>query len=259
MQVKCPDALPSQGEGSTQSPLLSFRFVSTIQKYMFCGGTITNTERRIRFSPEIPGPRIGESRSEWEIIRDLARHVLPAERQRFLAFQDAETIRQEMDRVLPLYKGIKNLTKEKDSFQYGGPMLLQDGICSNLPNGRARFSAVSPKNDVLESGQFYLATRRGKQFNSIVYGTTDPLIGSRRRDEIFMSPHDAQLWGFEDGDRILLKSQAGEFEGFCRLGDLQRGIVQAFWPEANVLISRRLDPESREPDYNTIVTITRME
>ncbi len=41
------------------------------------GGTETTTERRIAFSPEITGPRPGESRSEWEIFVDLARHFDP--------------------------------------------------------------------------------------------------------------------------------------------------------------------------------------
>src|SRR5207244_7327900 len=36
------------------------------------GGTETSTERRVYFSPEIPGRRIGESRSEWETSMDLA-------------------------------------------------------------------------------------------------------------------------------------------------------------------------------------------
>jgi hypothetical protein len=31
--------------------------------------------------------------------------------------------------------------------------------------------------------------------------------------------------------------------------------VQTYWPETNVLIPRRFDPISGEPDYNTLVTI----
>ncbi|MER3439124.1 MAG: formate dehydrogenase, partial [Chloroflexota bacterium] len=41
------------------------------------GVTQTSTERRIMFSPEIPGRRIGEARPEWEIFLDLARRVRP--------------------------------------------------------------------------------------------------------------------------------------------------------------------------------------
>ncbi len=219
------------------------------------GGTITSTERRIRFSPEIPGPRIGEARSEWEIIQDLARHVLPLEKQNLLNFESAGDIRKEMDDVIPLYEGIASLKKEKDSFQYGGAHILNDGICPNLPDQKARFSVVVPQNDILKHGEFYLTTRRGKQFNSIIYGKEDPLIGSRRRDEIFLSQEDATSLNLREGDRIVLNSETGNYEGICRIGPLHPRTVQVFWPEANVLISRRIDPASHEPDYNTMVTI----
>ena len=223
------------------------------------GGTITSTERRVRFSPEIPGSRIGESRSEWEIIVDLAQKILPDEKRSFLAFENAGAIRKEMDEVIPLYKGIAGLKKEKDYFQYGGSRILNDGICPNMPDQRARFSVVVPKNDILKPDEFYMTTRRGKQFNSIVYGQEDPLIGSRRRDEIYLSEQDAASLKLEEGDPIVLKSETGEYPGVCRIGPLQPRTVQVFWPEANVLISRRLDPVSHEPDYNTIVTIKRMD
>jgi predicted molibdopterin-dependent oxidoreductase YjgC len=221
------------------------------------GGTITSTERRVRFSPEVPGPRIGESRSEWEIIVDLAKHIMPDESQKFLGFENAEAIRKEIDHVIPLYKGIADLKKEKDSFQYGGARILNDGICPNLPDQRARFSVVVPQNDILKQGEFYLTTRRGKQFNSILYGKEDPLTGSRSRDEIYLSEKDATLLNLTDGDRVVLKSETGEYAGVCKIAPLHPRTVQVFWPEANVLISRRLDPVSQEPDYNTIVTIRR--
>ena len=38
------------------------------------GGTSTTTERRVAFSPEVPGPRVGEARSEWQIFADIARY-----------------------------------------------------------------------------------------------------------------------------------------------------------------------------------------
>jgi molybdopterin-dependent oxidoreductase alpha subunit len=222
------------------------------------GGTITSTERRIRYSPEIPGRRIGEAQSEWEIIAQLSQYVLPPEKQACLTYQNADQIREEIDRIIPLYQGIKLLKKEKDSVQYGGSRLLVDGICSNLPDARARFSVAVPQNEVLKPGEFYLATRRGKQFNSMVYGTTDPLVGSRQRDEVFLSAKDAGLHQLKDGDRVILKSKTGEFRGVCKIAPVHSGTVQTFWPEANALISRSMDPHSHEPDYNTIVTIIRM-
>lgn len=47
-------------------------------RYEIPGGvTETTTERRVIFSPEIPGPRIGEARPEWQVFMDLARLVRP--------------------------------------------------------------------------------------------------------------------------------------------------------------------------------------
>ncbi len=222
------------------------------------GGTVTNTERRIRYSPEIQGPRIGETRSEWEIMVELSRHILPPEKQKCLNFKDADAIREEMDRVIPMYQGIKDLKKEKDSVQYGGEMLLRDGVCDNLPDGRARFSVAIPRNDVLKPGEFYLTTRRGKQFNSIVYGTADPLVGSRSRDEVFISAEDAAAINLKEGTPVLVKSDTGEFRGVCKIAPVHSRTLQMFWPESNVLISRRIDPDSHEPDYNTTVTVQRL-
>jgi len=219
------------------------------------GGTITSTERRIRFSPEIRGPRIGETRSEWQIIVDLAQHVLPEAKRAHLSYPDADAIRSEMDRVIPLYRGIAKMSRENDSFQYGGTRLLENGVCANLPEGKAQFADVRPANELLQTGEFYLTTRRGKQFNSIVYGISDPLIGSKRRDEIYLNAQDAAELGIREGEHILLKSETGEYPGVCRTGALHPRTVQVFWPEANVLISRRIDPASQEPDYNTIVRV----
>jgi anaerobic selenocysteine-containing dehydrogenase len=45
-------------------------------RYEMPGGvTETSTERRVIFSPEIPGPRIGEARPEWQVMSELAARV----------------------------------------------------------------------------------------------------------------------------------------------------------------------------------------
>src|SRR5439155_3448420 len=41
------------------------------------GGTETTTERRIIFSPEIPGHRVGEARTEWRLFAEVAGRVRP--------------------------------------------------------------------------------------------------------------------------------------------------------------------------------------
>ncbi len=218
------------------------------------GGTTTSTERRIRFTPEIPGHRIGESRPEWEIPCLIARRAI-SNADRLFPFADTQSIREEMSRVMPIYQGIEKLTKEGDSLQWGGPYLFKGGNFSNMPGERALFSVLEPPDRRPSEGCFYFSTRRGKQFNSITFGSVDRLTGSKRRDAIFISPEDAEQLGLKDGARVTVRSDVGEMNGVIQIAPVKAGTLQAYWPEANVLIPHRTDPLSGEPDYNAEVRI----
>lgn len=106
------------------------------------GGTTTSTERRIRFTPEIPGHPIGETRPEWEIPVQIGRKSMP-NGDKLFPFDDTQSIREEMSRVMPIYQGIEKLNKEGDQLQWGGPFLFKDGFTS-MPNNRARFTVLDP-------------------------------------------------------------------------------------------------------------------
>jgi molybdopterin-dependent oxidoreductase alpha subunit len=217
------------------------------------GGTSTSTERRIRYSPPIPGHAIPEALPEWKIPCLIGQGLLPEHASQFAYTSDAD-VRREMATAMPVYAGIEKLAKEGDWIQWGGPRLFTDGF-AKMPGGRARFAVVPiPKLEV-PPGKFYFTTRRGKQFNSMTYGQRDRLTGSRSRDEVFMNPSDAQRLGLTDGDPILLRSSIGELRGRVRLADIREGNLQAHWPEGNVLIERRYDPVSAEPDYNAVVDV----
>ncbi|TMA12540.1 MAG: FdhF/YdeP family oxidoreductase [Deltaproteobacteria bacterium] len=220
------------------------------------GGTTTSTERRIRFTPEIPGHRIGESRPEWEIPCLIARRAT-ANGDRLFPFADTRSIREEMSRVMPIYQGIEKLVKEGDSLQWGGPYLFKGGNFSNMPEGRAVFTPLVPPDRRPPEGCFYLSTRRGKQFNSIVLSSVDRLTGSKTRDAIFISPEDAERLGLSDGEHVTVRSKVGEMNGTIQIAPVKAGTLQAYWPEANVLIPSRTDPLSGEPDYNAEVRIER--
>jgi molybdopterin-dependent oxidoreductase alpha subunit len=106
------------------------------------GGTSTSTERRIRFTPEIPGHRIGETLPEWEIPVLIGRKTMP-NGDKLFPFDDTQAIREEMSRVIPIYQGIEKLTEEGDQLQWGGPYLYKDGFTA-MPGNRAQFSALDP-------------------------------------------------------------------------------------------------------------------
>jgi len=106
------------------------------------GGTTTSTERRIRFTPEIPGHRVGETRPEWEIPVQIGRKSMP-NGDKLFPFDDTQAIREEMSRVMPIYQGIEKLNKEGDQLQWGGPFLFKDGFPA-MPDNRALFTAIEP-------------------------------------------------------------------------------------------------------------------
>jgi len=106
------------------------------------GGTSTSTERRIRFTPEIPGHRLGESLPEWAIPVLIGRKSMPNSDKLF-PFDDTRAIREEMSRVMPIYQGIEKLTKEGDQLQWGGPQLYKDGF-TTMPENRALFTVLDP-------------------------------------------------------------------------------------------------------------------
>lgn len=219
------------------------------------GGTATNTERRIRFSPEIEGPRISEARPEWRIPVQAALALRPDLADAF-PWNGTPDIRREMARAMPIYAGIETLEREGQSVQWGGPFLYGDGF-TKMPGGRARFTPVPVPGIAIPPGMFLLTTRRGKQFNSMAHGPRDFVMGSPTREDVLMNPADAEALGLAEGDRVRLASEVGEFTGICRPAPMKERHLQTYWPETNMLIPRRFDPDSGEPDYNAFVNVSR--
>jgi len=226
------------------------------------GGTETSTERRILFSPEIPGRRIGEAKAEWEIPMLIAERAKP-ELAKLIHFDNGQAIRNEIARAVPIYDGIQNLRTTGDQVQWGGERLCEtrDADGKSIPSfqttdGSAKFSIIeiqTKSND----GKLRLSTRRGKQFNSMIQNRRDPLNGARRED-VLINETDAARLGIAEGDAILVRSEVGELRGRCHFAPIAPGNVQVHWPEGNVLVKRGVcDPECGIPDYNSLVEIER--
>jgi molybdopterin-dependent oxidoreductase alpha subunit len=218
------------------------------------GGTETTTERRIVFSPEIPGRRVGEARPEWWVFDEVMSRIPHRTGARWRRFADAAAIRAEIARAVPLYAGIETLAAKGDQVQWGGRQLFADGRFAT-PDGLARFTPVRARGARPAPHAFLVSTRRGKQFNSMVQRDRDPLTGATR-DAVLMSPADAARLGLADGARVRLRSRSGRFDGRVRYAPMTPGNLEVHWPEGMVLLSRGvLDPVSHEPDYNAEVVV----
>ncbi|MBX7152219.1 FdhF/YdeP family oxidoreductase [bacterium] len=217
------------------------------------GGTETTTERRIIYSPEINGHVVGEAKSEWEILMELAEHTYP-ERKQQIHFNSGWEIREEIAKTVEFYDGIQHLKKSGDDVQWGGERLC-DGWNFKTSNGKANFFVVQPKEIELDGKYFHVSTRRGKQFNSMVQAEHDPLTGAFR-DAIFLSHHDAEKLNLKNGDSIILKNEQGQFKGRVKIAPIKPQNIQIHWPEGNILLKRGvMDKEVLIPDYNAVVEI----
>jgi anaerobic selenocysteine-containing dehydrogenase len=216
------------------------------------GGTETTTERRVCFSPEIPR-QVGEARAEWLILRQLAALAKPDGASQ-LGCETAQAIREEIARVIPSYDGIQNLMKTGDAFQYGGRHLCADANFPT-PDGKAHVKAVPLPEGKRQPGEFHCSTRRGKQFNTLIYAEVDPITGAAR-DAVFINPDDAAELHLTGGDPIVIHNDVGRMNGRAFLAPIARGSVQVHWPEGNVVIRRGvIEPVGGIPDYSAIVRI----
>jgi anaerobic selenocysteine-containing dehydrogenase len=284
-------------------------------RYEIPGGvTETSTERRVIFSPEIPGHRIGEARPELEVFMELARRVKPelADKLHFscgvgvspaidhqtgkmpipqdgnqtgkmpipqdgnqtgkmpipqdgnqtgkmpIPQESTAAIRQEIALVIPQYAGIQHLKEPGDQFQYGGSHLAF-GWNFPTPDGKAHFAILSPSQKELPEGCFWVTTRRGKQFNSMVQEKKDAITGAFR-EAVLMSGEDAEKLGLKQGDAVVLKNDLGELQGKVYIAGVKPGNLQVHWPEGNVLLDRKKRSHiSGIPDYNALVHLEKAE
>jgi molybdopterin-dependent oxidoreductase alpha subunit len=218
------------------------------------GGTETSTERRVMFSPELPR-QVGEAKAEWKILRELAAAIDP-ERAHLLGCETGQQIRDEIADVVPYYDGVQALRDTGDALQYGGRHLCEGGKFPTA-DGRGHFRAVDLPVLHRPEGSFHVSTRRGKQFNTLIYSDVDPLNGAPR-DAVLINEEDAARLHLRTGDKITLVNDVGRYNGSAFLAPIAPGNLQVHWPEGNVIIQRGVvDKIGGVPDYNAIVRIER--
>jgi anaerobic selenocysteine-containing dehydrogenase len=165
-----------------------------------------------------------------------------------------------MDRDIWMYHGIAELNAPHRQMQWGGACLFKNGF-DQMPDGRARFSPLTPDEAVIPAGQFRLSSRRGwGQWNSQHRTNVqkDSLTPASSKRSVLMNPADAESLDLKPGDAVALTNPQGQdYIGFCRPDDAQQARhVQVFWPASNDIIPSGIyDDASKEPDYNVLVTI----
>lgn len=200
-----------------------------------------------------PGPR-----GEVRVISALARRVLAGSPIDFAALEDHSNIRQAIAAVIPGYEPLASIDRTKREFHVEGRTRHEARFATS--SGRARFaSCPMPALRRAEDGLMLMTIRSEGQFNTVVYEEEDVYRGQSRRDVIMMNPADLSRLGLRDGDRVTVTSETGEMRGLiARPLDIRPGNAAMYYPEANVLVPQRVDPQSRTPAFKSVrVRITR--
>jgi anaerobic selenocysteine-containing dehydrogenase len=106
---------------------------------------------------------------------------------------------------------------------------------------------------------FRMMTLRSEgQFNTVVYEEEDLYRGNKRRDVVMLSGADAERLGVAEGDAITVESECGSMRVVAAIVDIRDGNLAMYYPEANVLVPRRIDGSSGTPAFKSVaVRLTR--
>src|SRR5437667_10380663 len=103
---------------------------------------------------------------------------------------------------------------------------------SPMTVGGPRFSVMALPDADIPPGQFLLSTRRGKQFNSMIHGEVDFLLGARRSD-VLMSAEDAKTLGMADQDEVPISNDLGSYRGQVHTAPIRPRTVATYCPDRN--------------------------
>jgi molybdopterin-dependent oxidoreductase alpha subunit len=214
---------------------------ATTQESMF------NFVRLSEGGGEPAGP---ELRSEVEVITEIAARLLPRGPFDWRALRDHAAVRAEIAKVVPGYAAIGAIDATRAEFTVAGRIRHEPEF--STPSGRARFHVVPIPDGALEDGALRLMTIRSEgQFNTVVYEEEDIYRGQTRRDVVMMSAHDAEARGLRAGDRVRVVSPVDSMDVVVGLVDIAPGNVAMYYPEANRLVPRVIDPDSGTPAFKS--------
>jgi anaerobic selenocysteine-containing dehydrogenase len=200
-------------------------------------------------------------RSEVSLLAALGRRVLgdsigPAEagRSTWAAMEDHARVRQLMADLIPGLEPLKDIDRTRQEFHISGRRL--DAPRFPTASGKARFHvvAVPPAPDAGGRRLRLMTVRSEGQFNTVVYEDQDVYRGQERRDVVLVSEADMNKWGLRPGQRVAVRSAAGEMRRqLVRPFDIRPGNALMYYPEANVLVPRSVDPQSKTPAFKSVL------
>lgn len=196
--------------------------------------------------------RLLNVRPEVDIMCDLAVRLLPDSAIDFEAFRSHQSIREAIAATIPGMEQLADIGVARREFHVSHRLMHTPRFYTE--DGRARFHPHKPAATAANEMPFRLMSVRSEgQFNSIIYEENDSYRGTDDRWVVMMCAEDIQALGLAEGSRVNVKSASGEMRGVrVHRFDLPSGNVMAYYPEANSLVGREIDPRSKTPAFKSV-------
>ena len=214
----------------------------------------------VRLSDGGPSRHIGP-RSEIEIVAELGQRLFPsASPVDWQQMAQTGQIRAAISKIVPGWEKIDEMDRTKQEFEITGRRINEPPFPT--PSGTAQLHVHSLPHLAGGENQLRLMTVRSEgQFNTVVYEEYDLYRGQDRRDVILIHPDDFKRLGLRPETRVSVRSEVGVLSGLLARSyeKIKPGNALMYYPEANVLVPRHLDPESRTPAFkNVLVSVSPM-
>jgi len=209
----------------------------------------------VRLSDGGPARHVGP-KSEVEVIATIAAETLgdgsPID---WRGMQTTGKIREMIATVVPGFEKLRDIDQTKQEFQIDGRTFHEP----KFPTASGKASLyVCPLPELIggESGQLRLMTVRSEgQFNTVVYEDYDLYRGQDRRDVILLHPDDIARLGLKPEQRVTVRSETGAMPNILvrSFPEIRAGNALMYYPEANVLVPRSVDPLSKTPAFKNVL------
>jgi formate dehydrogenase major subunit len=228
-------------------------------------GTFTNAERRINRVRPVMKEKSGLS--EWEVVSRLARAMGYD-----MHYNSATEIMDEIARLTPTFKGVSfKRLDEAGSLQWPVTDAAPDGTptmhIGKFVRGKGRFMVTdyvpTPERS---TRMFPLILTTGRILSQYNVGAQTRRTGNvawHPEDVLEIHPHDAELRGIAEGDRVSLGSRIGATTLTATITDrVPEGVVYTTFHHpvtgANVITTEYSDWATNCPEYKvTAVQVTR--
>jgi formate dehydrogenase major subunit len=231
-------------------------------------GTFMNSERRVQRVRKVIEPR-GNSRSDWEIIRDVA---IAMGKSDGFGFKSAEEIWNEVRRVWNATAGISYERINREGLQWPctepespGTEVLHASSFGDATGASLRPVKYRPTDELVsESFPFLLTTGRTLfQFNAATMSHRTPNSQLRPTDLLIVNPDDARDLAIHEGEPVTVTSRWGEATLPASINDsVKRGELFATFHSPRIFLNRvtgsQRDRYVQSPEYKvTAVRIKR--